>query len=87
MCARTLERLRYHSRNAALISKASLSSKSRHKTAMVVDSDSFTNAVAGCRHVQQSPNLVSFFRGDDLIAQGVWQEVEGETYLELRLFS
>jgi len=87
MCQRTLERLRYHSRNASWINRTPepLSLK-RH--AAQVDCGQFTTAVKGCRTVQLSPHLVNFYQGQDLVGQSVWhQSPEGDTELQFRLLA
>lgn len=87
MCTRTLERLRYHSRNACWINRMPEPLSLKRK-AYPVDCRVFTSAVKGCRSVQLSPNLVNFYKGSDLVGQSIWQQdIEGEQELQFRLLT
>lgn len=87
MCVRSLVKLAYCERRAEWCKPYVNASLSQTKTAQKVDCSAFTTAMKGCRPVQLSPNLVNFYRENELVGQTVWQEQEGDSELQFRLLT
>ncbi|UAW53359.1 hypothetical protein pEaSNUABM30_00241 [Erwinia phage pEa_SNUABM_30] len=83
MCERSLVRLKYIARSSNWCNnKVNACSK---RKATNVQCEDFLAVTKDCRSVQDSSNVVSFFKGQELVGQAVWQEKKGEHILQFRL--
>lgn len=83
MCERSLVRLKYHARISNWCSsKVNDCSDRRAKDVMC---EEFLEATRNCEHVQESPSVVSFYRGAELVGQAIWRDIEGDNTLQFRL--
>lgn len=83
MCGRSLIRLEYNARSSNWCNnKVNACSK---RKATNVQCEDFLAATKNCRSVQESPSVVSFFDGQELVGQAVWHEIEGDNTLQFRL--
>lgn len=83
MCERSLVRLKYLARSSNWCNnKVNACSERKAKD---VQCEEFLAATKNCASVQNSPSVVSFFNGHELVGQAIWREIEGDSALQFRL--
>jgi len=83
MCERSLVRLKYIARSSNWCNNKVNACSERKATN--VQCEDFLAVTKDCRSVQDSSNVVSFFKDQELVGQAIWEEKEGDHILQFRL--
>lgn len=83
MCGRSLVRLKYLARSMNWCNNKIHACNMRK--AKRVPCETFLSVTKGCRSVQETPSVVSFYNDEGLVGQTVWKDVEGDSDLQFRL--
>ncbi|QYW04575.1 hypothetical protein pEaSNUABM14_00250 [Erwinia phage pEa_SNUABM_14] len=84
MYERSLVRLKYHARANLWYNNTEHACSERKATN--VQCEQFLEATKNCRSVQESPSVVSFYSGAELVGQAIWQhDADSDSTLQFRL--